>query len=116
MIVHILQKNDWEKAKVNKFYKPDSFETEGFIHCSTFEQVIGTANFHYKNTKDMMILVIDENLLINKVVYEDLYNKGVKFPHIYSEINIDSVIETIDFPCNIDGIFELPEKAKKYLN
>jgi len=116
MITHILQKNDWEKAKVNEFYKPDSFETEGFIHCSTFTQLIGTANFHYKSTKGLIILVIDENLLKNKVIYEDLYNKGVKFPHIYGEINISSIIETIDFPCNNEGIFELPEKAKKYFN
>ncbi|MFN8673154.1 MAG: DUF952 domain-containing protein [Candidatus Sericytochromatia bacterium] len=114
MIVHILEKKDWEYAKKENIYNPKSLEIEGFIHCSKVDQIVGVSNLHYKNKKDMLMIVINENLLINKVLYEDLYNEGKSFPHIYGTINIDSIIEVIDFPCNNEGFFELTESNYKY--
>ena len=51
--------------------------------------------------------------IINKqipadIVYEDCYQCGQAFPHIYGPLNKEAVINVVDFPPNPDGTFSLP--------
>lgn len=43
-----------------------------------------------------------------EVVYEDCYETGTKFPHIYGPLNLEAVLGVVDFPANADGSFSLP--------
>ncbi|MCO5181368.1 MAG: DUF952 domain-containing protein [Candidatus Promineofilum sp.] len=108
MILHITARDDWEAAQAKGDYRLDSLETEGFIHCSTPQQVLGPANEFYRGRSDLVLLVIDPARLEARLVYEDLYESGAIFPHIYGPLNLDAVINVLPFPPTADGTFELP--------
>ncbi len=108
MILHITTRTDWEAAQNVGAYQLDTLDTEGFIHCSTPEQVLGPANEFYRGRSDLVLLVIDPERLAADLVYEDLYGSGIAFPHIYGPLNLDAVAGVVPFPPRPDGSFELP--------
>lgn len=111
MILHIIENEKWFEAKELGFYSPPSLKTEGFIHCSTFEQAIEVSNLFFKGYTNLLILCIDPNKLDSKLVYEDLIQSGKLFPHIYGPLNLDSVSKVVKFPIGNNGTFEeLPEE------
>ncbi|TYB86307.1 MAG: DUF952 domain-containing protein [Kosmotoga sp.] len=105
-ILHITSIDDWKKAKEIGVYKADTLETEGFIHCSTPEQVIEVANHIFKGRKDLLLLLIDEELLNSPVKYEDPGN-GKHYPHIYGPIKISAIIKIEGFKPDRNGFFSL---------
>ena len=108
MLLHITTPAEWDRAREAGSYTAESLATEGFIHCSTPEQVLIPANERYGGSTDLCLLVINADALTNKLVYEDCYETGMEFPHIYGPINIDAVQRTVPFPCEPDGTFVLP--------
>jgi uncharacterized protein (DUF952 family) len=108
MIYHIISKSDWEAAAGGEFYRGDTLDTEGFIHCSTAEQVVDTANFLFRGREDLLLLEIDAARLSVEVKYEDA-GDGRLFPHIYGPMEVDAVVRVIEFPHGSDGRFSLPE-------
>jgi uncharacterized protein (DUF952 family) len=107
MILHICSIKDWEEAKENGVYKADSLSTQGFIHCSTPEQVIEVADYVFKGQSNLILLLIDENKVDHEIKYEDAGN-GKLYPHIYGPLNIEAVLDTRDFPADAEGNFKLP--------
>lgn len=97
MILHIIRKQEWQSAKKSGIYKNKSLEEEGFIHCSNEDQVCKVANTLYKDEEDILLLFIDEEKLMAKVVYEDLYQLGEKYPLVYGPINLDAVVKVEPF-------------------
>ncbi len=108
MILHITTKTDWETAVSAGQYAADSLESEGFIHCSTLEQVLGPANSYYRGQHGLVLLCIDPEQVQAPIVYEDCYESGQAFPHIYGPLNLEAVTAVLDFPPNADGTFTLP--------
>jgi uncharacterized protein (DUF952 family) len=104
-IYHITQSSQWENAKLSGVYKADSLATEGFIHCSTFAQVVKTANRFFKNQHGLVLLYIDADKVKPEIRYEGADND--LFPHIYGELNVDAVYKVIDFESGKDGLFGL---------
>jgi len=116
MILHITTYNDWENSQIEGEYSAPSLKSDGFIHCSTVEQVVNTANTFFKSQDGLVLLCIDENKLKPECKYEDPAGGGKHdptvgnlFPHIYGPINISAVIKVIDFQPNESGVFSLPE-------
>ncbi|MCY7360831.1 MAG: DUF952 domain-containing protein [Ignavibacteria bacterium] len=109
MIYHITFKNKWKEALINNSYKTDSLEKEGFIHCSPEDKISDSANKFFKDQCELIILCIDEKKVKSKIIWEDLYETGFNFPHIYGQLNIDSVIQVTDFIADENGYFKLPE-------
>lgn len=115
VIYHITPRADWKQAKTAGVYTADSLNTEGFIHCSTEEQVIGTANFLFRGQQDLILLQIDTEKLTAEVRFESPPESDTKFPHIYGPLNLDAVIEVLNFPPREDGTFSLPpELTRKF--
>lgn len=108
LILHITTRSDWETAVSHPPYTAESLQTDGFIHCSTPAQAVYAANEHFKGQTGFQLLCIDEDLVIADVVYEDCYETGMQFPHIYGPLNLDAVLGVVDFPPNVDGSFSLP--------
>jgi uncharacterized protein (DUF952 family) len=108
MILHITSRTDWEAAQARGDYRLDTLATEGFIHCSTPEQVLGPANALYRGRRDLVLLVIDPARLAADLVYEDSHGAGETFPHVYGPINLDAVTRVIPFPPLPNGTFALP--------
>jgi uncharacterized protein (DUF952 family) len=112
-ILHITHRNEWEASVSSGYYAPDSLDAEGFIHCSTFEQTVETANRYFANQQDLVLVCIDTAKTDAKVKYEG--PAGVQdprtellFPHIYGPLNLSAVVQVAEFVPNEDGEFELP--------
>ncbi len=109
-ILHITSLAEWEKAKKNGVYTAPSLEKEKFIHCSLIHQITRVANYNFKGREGLVLLEISEDKLRHEVKYEDLYNLNEDFPHLYGDLNLDSVLRVIPFPPKKDGTFELPKE------
>ena len=92
MIYHSILQREWDTIKSSLEYKPDSLLTDGFVHFSLLEQVIGVTYFIFGNSKETVLLLeVDEKKLKPRVVHEDLKGHG-RYPHVYGPINLDSVV------------------------
>ena len=86
---------------------------QGFIHASTREQIVETANRFYAGQDGLVLLCIDPAQLTAPLRSEAASNAGHRegaglFPHIYGPLNLDAVTRVLDFPCGLDGRFALP--------
>lgn len=112
IIYHIAKKTDWVNARFLRLYVVKSLESEGFIHCSTKSQILGTANSFFLGQKDLVLLCIEASRVKAPIKYEQPEGDTRSFPHIYGPLNIDSVIRTLDFQPVPDGTFFLPEQLR----
>jgi uncharacterized protein (DUF952 family) len=111
-VFHIVPRKEWEEAKNKGSYAPASLQNEGFIHCSKTDQLLGVANSFFKAQHDLIILRINVEKVSAEIKIEpplEAPMSGILFPHIYGELEIDAVEGEIDFPCEADGTFKLPE-------
>jgi len=109
IIYHITTKKVFDKFKKTKFYKSVTFDTEGFIHCSPADKVRASALKFFSKEKEILLLCIDQNKVINEIIWEDSGNDNFLFPHIYGKLNIEAVIEIIEIISDEDGLFIFPE-------
>ena len=93
IIYHIVLPEVWEKFKNEKFYKAESLQTEGFIHCSFAEQIETVLNRYYKNTERVLLLEIETEKLTSPLINEPSTG-GEIYPHIYGKINKEAVDKT----------------------
>jgi len=105
LIFHLVSKEDWKKCQEAGLYHPDSLDEEGFIHCSTGQQVQKVANTRFTGRDDLMLLIIDVASLESDVKMEAGGSEGEVFPHIRGPLNIDAVIDKIKLEPDEDGTF-----------
>ena len=91
MIYHVTTEESWHKARRQGFYEAASLAAEGFIHCSSEEQVQGVLDRYYRGQKELLLLHIDESKLIPALKYELASSVNETFPHIYGPLNLDAV-------------------------
>ena len=109
VVFHIVGSRDWADAQGRGHYAPDAFAAEGFVHLSNRDQVLRPANLLYCGRTDLKLLVIEVSRLRAQVVYEPgSHGEDELFPHLYGQLNLDAVIDVVDFPCGPDGTFALP--------
>lgn len=106
-ILHITTHDAWNTVQRVGQYRAASLDTEGFIHCSTLEQVVRTADRFFHGQQGLVLLVIDPAKLHADLRYEaaDLD----VFPHLYGPLNGDAVLDVVPFPPREDGTFTLPK-------
>lgn len=92
MIYHITSRMSWQKQQDQRSYSDDSLKTEKFIHASEDYQIDGVLKRYYQNQTDLAILMIDALKLSSPLKYEAGALTGELFPHIYGEINMESII------------------------
>lgn len=93
-IYHITTAAAWEKALLEGAYTADSLATEGFIHCSTNDQVAGVIDRYYKGQTNLVKLTIDKSKVTSPLIFELAASINEVFPHIHGPINISSVIKS----------------------
>jgi len=112
IIYHMTTREAWTAVDPEKGYQPPSLGSEGFIHLSTSGQILGVANGLYHGQRDSVILCVDELKVRAEIVYEDCYETGQDFPHIYGPLFPTAVVKVIDFPCDEAGNFSLPPELR----
>jgi len=122
VILHLLSRESWVEAQANGQLVAQSVATEGFAHCSTEHQIVDVANKYYRGTSNMVLLNIDPAKLASVVKFEPPAHLDGSpalpheplFPHIYGPINLDAIIEVIDFPCDDQGYFTSPPQLDSF--
>lgn len=112
-ILHITKATQWEEAKSRGIYRGDTLESEGFIHCSTVQQVVKVANAFFKSQRGLVLLGIESDKVEAEIKYEGV-DGGERFPHIYGPLNIDAVVQVLNFEPGEDGLFELPSGDRAF--
>jgi uncharacterized protein (DUF952 family) len=90
-IYHIVLPEVWEKFKARPSYEAESLQTEGFLHCSYANQLDDVLKRYYSNAARVLILTIDTEKLLSKLV-EEPSTGGEVYPHIYGRVNHNAVI------------------------
>ena len=104
LIYHIAAEADWRGR--TDVYAPAGWRTEGFVHCSTEEQVVRVANRFFAGQRDLVLLHLDPSRLSALVVWEDGGDSGEDFPHVYGALETAAVVTAEPFPCGPDGTFD----------
>ena len=115
-ILHITSREAWSAAQSAGQYTAPSLTSDGFIHCSTRAQVLSVAEKFYKGQTGLVILVIDSARLSSSLKWEapsdgtppPRISSSETFPHIYGPINLDAVVQVLDFEPTAGGKFILP--------
>jgi uncharacterized protein (DUF952 family) len=105
-IFHIVTQERWEKALIEGYYQPDSLKTEGFIHCSTWEQLLESAELHFKEKNALVVAFIIEKHVKKILVWEKGRNDQ-DFPHLYGKFPFGAVETTRLLVRNAEGKFEM---------
>ncbi len=110
MICHITSKTAWKQAQKLGFYRADSLETEGFIHCSRLTQVLWVADAFYRGQTGLVLLYIDPEQVNVEIRYETVEGGPIEndFPHLYGALNLDAVVRVVNFEPDAQGQFQLP--------
>ncbi len=105
MIFHITTQSQWEQAQQLGEYRVDSLEKEGFIHCSTIDQVVGVANRFYRGQTGLVLLKIECDRLKARLQFDKIETEEF-FPHLYGSLNLDAVVQVPKFEPEADGSFQ----------
>jgi uncharacterized protein (DUF952 family) len=108
IIYHITRKSDWDRAMAAGSYAAASLASAGFIHCSTAEQVIATADRLFAGQNDLVLLCVDTDRVAAGIRYENLEGGAPQFPHVYGALEAASIRAIHDFAPQNDGTFNLP--------
>ena len=92
IIYHITTATEWSQANLDGFYEAPSLHSEGFIHCSTDQQVSGVLERYFPGKTNLIKLVIDTDKLESELKLEMSPSVKEAFPHVYGTINLDAVI------------------------
>ena len=99
VIYHIVFRADWERAPPTGWFAADSLRTEGFIHCSTAEQVLAPANRLFKGRTDLCAALHRfRQRAGGDSVYENLDGGVSLFPHVYGPLATGSIRAVHAFP------------------
>ncbi|MCC7119471.1 MAG: DUF952 domain-containing protein [Anaerolineales bacterium] len=117
MIYHIAARADWDAAQTQGAYVTPSLAAEGFIHCSTAQQVAPVGNAFYRGRKDLALLQIDEAKLTAELKWEApagppaaQISESDLFPHVFGAINLNAIAAVLDFePDSAAGTFSPPK-------
>lgn len=114
-ILHITARTAWEEAAASDAYVAPSLRSEGFIHCSRPDQVLGVANSRFRGQRDLVLLWIDTDRVGAAIRFENLEGGETRFPHVYGPIEVAAVREVLPFPAGADGGFELPARLTGFV-
>jgi len=109
-LVHVLEADRWAQFEEQDEYTHPSLDTDGFVHCSTPEQIIAVAQYNHADDEHPCLLVIDPELVDREIRYEEQPD-GRSYAHVYGPLNTDAVVDVLDFPRE-DGRFVLPEQLQ----
>jgi uncharacterized protein (DUF952 family) len=88
-IYHIAEPDRWDPSLSE--YAAASLASEGFIHCSTTDQLPKVASELYAGRSDLVLLTINTAGIEGALVWEDLYELNQEYPHIYGPIPMSAI-------------------------
>jgi glutathione S-transferase len=99
-IFHLALPDYWAAAFADGEYRMSTrgmtLDDVGFIHCSTRDQIEGTANGFYGDLDQLVVLTIDPALVPAPIVHEPpAPGLDTLFPHIYGPLPVPAVTHAV---------------------
>lgn len=103
-LFHLFQSDGFEPT-----LSPESLETEGFVHLSNSDQLLRTANRWFREATKLKVMVLGADQLQEHLKWEDLYERGEEFPHLYAPIPRAAVAAVVELGRDEEGAYRWPE-------
>jgi uncharacterized protein (DUF952 family) len=96
-IYHICLPARWQEQSIQPVFIDPSLEHEGFIHCSTKEQLDATLARYFKGIPELTILEISPAEVAGTLRFEPAPHSQERFPHVYGPIPRSAILRTHRF-------------------
>lgn len=96
-VCHIVTTDELRSYTASGIIHPESLDSEGFVHCSTSEQVAATLGRYYANRDDITVLTLRVADIGPEVRWEESH-PGEWFPHVYGPITMTAVVAQAQRP------------------
>lgn len=103
-IYHAAIEADWARRTTDE-YQPAGYPDEGFVHCSSADQLPRVLEARFRGRTDLHVLTIDPTAVKHRIIWEDLYDSGEDFPHIYGPVELAAVTSVDPLSCDADDGF-----------
>lgn len=90
-IYHIATRADADALARTGILEPSSLAGEGFVHCSTVDQVVATTERHFDDGADLVLIELDPERIVHEITWPEVY-PGVRFPHVHGPLGAKAVI------------------------
>jgi len=97
-LLHVAEQAVWEAAvQDGADYAPASLFAAGFVHLCRPDQVRRVVARHFRNRRDLVLLVLDPRKLTGDLKWEDTYGDGETWAHHYGPIPREAVVRAFPF-------------------
>ena len=110
-LFHLTSPDAWTVAQREGELVPDGFEAEGFVHCSTLEQLVGTIERHFPGIDRLALLELDPEAVADDLRWEES-RPGAVFPHLYRPLRSSDVLTTWPWERGPGGEADLPPELR----
>ncbi|MBY0461663.1 MAG: DUF952 domain-containing protein [Alphaproteobacteria bacterium] len=94
IIYKLILAPEWEASKKEGIYKGSALDqADGYMHCSTADQIQGTLDKFFAGQTDVILLSIDTNKIKQHLKWEKSPRSGRIFPHLYGPLPLSAVIK-----------------------
>ena len=107
-VFHLTTPEAWAEARRAGRLVPEGFAEEGFVHCSTLAQLVGTIERHLTGVDELAVLELDLDRLGRDLRWEES-RPGERYPHLYRPLEADDVVASHTWRRGPDGEVGLPE-------
>ena len=98
LLYRLCRKEDWAAATAIGVYTGAELDhADGFIHLSSREQLLGTAQTHFAEQRDLLVLCIRFDGSGLEPRWERSRG-GQLFPHLYADLPVELVVRTVELP------------------
>ena len=109
VIYKILTDEQWQQFDAAKIFTGAPIDLlDGYIHFSTASQARETAAKHFSDQKNLKLVSVSTKEMGEELKYE-VSRGNALFPHLYSDLKMESVLEVFDLSIGADGNHCFPE-------
>lgn len=99
----------WQEAEEKGVFEGAPIDhADGYIHFSTAEQAVETAEKHFRGQDDLLLIAVDPAKLGTALKFKPSRG-GALFPHLYAPLTMEAVIWVKPMPMKADGLHDFPE-------
>ena len=92
LIYKILLPSEWAEFQAAGRFDGSPFDrSSGFIHCSSREQVSGTAERVFGDEPQLVVVAVDAEAVTQSLSWEAAPDGGT-YPHVYAPLPLNAVV------------------------
>jgi uncharacterized protein (DUF952 family) len=109
-VFHVTDPAAWSAAPSVGQLVPPSLHSEGFVHCSTTDQLVGTIERHFGSSDELVLVELGDTARPDLVWEES--RPGEVYPHLYRPIELREIRRAVPWHREPDGSVALPAELR----